>query len=63
VSAAVIALLAIAGGVFWAMNAKGHYSSGLVIGLIVLGFIAGIMLFTAVRTEYVVKRAGQLRRN
>jgi hypothetical protein len=55
--AIVVAVAAVAGGILWALSIKGSYGAWQIVGLVVLGFLAGLSLLIAVRTEDVVTRA------
>lgn len=59
IAMAVIALAALAGGLVWGASVKGNYTTGVVIGVIVLGFVAGLGAFLAIRAEEVVKSVQQ----
>lgn len=60
IAAGVIAVLALAGGLYWIFNARGSYSSGMIIGLVALGFLAGLMIFAAMRAEFVLSRLARV---
>ncbi len=63
IAAIVVALAAVIGGTAWALSMKGSYATAEIIGLIVLGFVAGISIAVALRTEEIVIRlAKYLRR-
>ncbi len=62
ISSAVIAAAALIGGAYMVLNAKGSYSTEFIVGLIALGFLAGLMIFAAIRTEYVIQHGRQFNR-
>ncbi len=55
--AVVVALVAVIGGTAWALSLKGAYGANEVAGLIILGFLAGLGIAVAMRTEDIVTRA------
>ncbi len=59
IAAVVIAVAALAGGVAWALSTKPPYAPGLIIGLILLGLLAGLGIALAVRTEEIVARVAK----
>jgi hypothetical protein len=62
ITGAVVAAAALLGGLFWALSANGSYSSGMLIGLVLLGIVAGLGVFSAVRASDVASRMRAQRR-
>ncbi len=60
IAAIVIAVAAVAGGVAWAISLKGNFGAPEVIGLILLGFLAGLGLAVAVRPAQVVANVAKI---
>ncbi len=56
IAAIAVVIFAIAGGVEWAISLQGNYNALEVVGLILLGFLAGLGLVVALRTEQIVAR-------
>ncbi len=65
IAAIVIAAAAITGGSAWALsiqNSQAGYGSGQIAGLILLGFLAGLGIALAIRTEEIMVRVSKLMR-
>ncbi len=62
IAALIIAAASIIGGTAWAASVKGSYTTGVIIGLVLLGFLAGLGLAAAFRTEDIVARVAKLTR-
>ena len=57
VSAILTAVIALGAGILWIIQVQGNPPTGVIIGLLALGFVAGLCIFVATRAEEVVKRA------
>ena len=62
IAAIAVVVAAIAGGTAWAISLKGAYGTAELVGLIVLGFLAGLGLAVALRTEQVVTQVSRILR-
>jgi hypothetical protein len=62
IAAVVVAAAALLGGIAWAVSAQGSYGTGVILGLGVLGLLAGSALVTALRTEEVIRRVNRFYR-
>jgi hypothetical protein len=65
ITAIVIAVGAVIGGSAWAMsiqNSQGSYGTAQLAGLIALGFLAGLGIAVAMRTEEIAGRVGKMMR-
>ena len=57
ISAVALAVIALAVGIAWGLTTRGAYTSWTVVGMVLLGLVAGFCLLVAFRTEDMVKRA------
>ena len=55
--ALLTAAIALGAGIYWIIQVQGNPTTGVIIGLLVLGLIAGLGIFAAIRAEEVVKSA------
>lgn len=62
ISAIALAVIALAGGIAWGLTARSAYTPWTVVGMILLGLVAGFCLLVAFRTEDMVKRARMVAR-
>ena len=62
ISAEVVAAAALIGGIAWAVSAQGSYSAGVIVGLSILGLLAGLGLVTALQPAKVIRLVNRLAR-
>ena len=56
IAAAVLAVAALAGGIYWSQSIGNNFNVPVILGLLALGFVAGLSMFAALRPEVVLKR-------
>lgn len=54
-----VALMSLAGALYWAASRNGSYPIPVIVGLVALGFLAGFALLIAVRAKEIAARAGR----
>lgn len=63
IAAIIIVVAAVVGGIAWAMSLQGNFGAAQIVGLIALGFLAGLGLAVALRTEQIVTQVTKMLRD